>query len=61
LLTDESRLENAAGYIWHVALAAVELFAGAPATGMDLSRIVNPIVAKVGGLFDLFAIFFMQL
>ncbi len=41
LLTDESRFENAAEHSWHVALAAVVLFAGAPAKGMDLSRIVN--------------------
>lgn len=41
LLTDRSRMENAAEHSWHVALTALVFFDSAPAKGMDLQRIVN--------------------
>jgi putative hydrolase of HD superfamily len=41
LLTDRSRLENAAEHSWHVALAALVFFDSAPVKGMDLARIIN--------------------
>ena len=41
LLTDRSRLENAAEHSWHVALAALVLFDSAPTEGMDLPRILK--------------------
>lgn len=41
LLSDRSRLENAAEHSWHVALTALVFFDSAPAKGMDLQRILN--------------------
>ena len=41
LLTDRSRLENAAEHSWHVALTALVFFDSAPARGMDLPRILK--------------------
>jgi putative hydrolase of HD superfamily len=41
LLTDRSRLENAAEHSWHVALTAMVFFDSAPAEGMDLHRILK--------------------
>jgi len=41
LLTDRSRLENAAEHSWHVALTALVFFDSSPAEGMDLQRILN--------------------
>ena len=41
LLTDRSRLENAAEHSWHAALTALIFFDSAPAEGMDLQRILN--------------------
>lgn len=41
LLTDRSRMENAAEHSWHVALTALVFFDSAPAKGMDLQRILN--------------------
>ena len=41
LLTDQSRLENAAEHSWHAALSALVLFDSAQAQGMDLGRILK--------------------
>ncbi len=41
LLTDRSRMENAAEHSWHVALTALVFFDSAPAKGMDLPRILK--------------------
>jgi len=41
LLTDRSRLENAAEHSWHVALTAMVFFDSASAEGMDLHRILK--------------------
>jgi putative hydrolase of HD superfamily len=41
LLTDQSRLENAAEHSWHAALTALVLFDGAQAQDMDLGRILK--------------------
>lgn len=41
LLTDRSRLENAAEHSWHAALTAVVLFNAADADGMNLAHIVR--------------------
>lgn len=41
LLTDRSRMENAAEHSWHAALTALIFFDSAPAEGMDLQRILN--------------------
>jgi putative hydrolases of HD superfamily len=41
LLTDRSRMENAAEHSWHVALTALVFFDSAPAQGMDLQRILT--------------------
>jgi putative hydrolase of HD superfamily len=41
LLTDRSRMENAAEHSWHAALTALIFFDSAPAKGMDLKRILN--------------------
>lgn len=41
LLTDRTRMENAAEHSWHAALTALVFFDSAPADGMDLQRILN--------------------
>jgi putative hydrolase of HD superfamily len=41
LLTDRSRLENAAEHSWHAALTALVFYDSASAKGMDLERILN--------------------
>lgn len=41
LLTDQSRLENAAEHSWHAALTALVLFDGASAKGMDLEHVLK--------------------
>lgn len=41
LLTDQSRLENAAEHSWHAALAALVLFDEVPIEGMNMDRVVK--------------------
>jgi len=41
LLTDRSRMENAAEHSWHAALTALVFFNSAPAEDMDLQRVMS--------------------